>query len=233
MKVVEGHAELHGAGHAERHDGLVRDPVVVPVGERVDGDRRSTTPGASDSAASKVSAAASDIADTASGLWESGTQAVAEARRQAVHGAAAAGDTVAQAARDGVDEVLGTIQQRPLVTAGVSLLIGGALAALLPRSRTEDRLMGETADEARARARAAARQASRSARRVAAAVREEAIDQDLTPQAARETATDVGRRVRKAAGDMAEDVAEEVGSSTRSTEDVGASEDGDRRAEGR
>ena len=171
-------------GHAEMHDTRFRDPAVTAVGGAQAGARTSVS-GAMDAATSRVSEAASDAADAASDLYEGGVQALADARRSVVDGATAAGDTLSEAARDGVNEVLGTIRQRPFVTAGVSLLIGGALAAMLPRSRAEDRLMGETADEARARARAAAREAAESARRIAAAARNEAVDQNLTPEGAR------------------------------------------------
>ena len=146
-----------------------------------------------------------------------GARAVSEARRRVDRFGRNVSDTVSggaedlrDAAREGVQEVLATARQRPLVTAGVSLLIGGAIAALLPRTRVEDRLVGDEAEAVRERARRAAREGVASARRVVEAAREEARDQNLTAEGARAVARDAGSRVRKAADDMIEDVADEV-----------------------
>lgn len=216
MRVAHGEAHLNDGPD-------YRDPdVTTPGGDgTAHGGGTADGGGTLDRAQAAVSGAAQGVTDTASGLasqvgdtasqmLDEGARAAADLRQSALD----AGETLADATREGADEVLRTIQRHPFATAGVSLLIGGALAAMLPRSRVEDRYLGETADEARARAREAARQAAESARRVAAAAREEAVDQDLTPQAARETAARAAQQARKAAGDMAEDVAKEAGAST-------------------
>ncbi len=121
---------------------------------------------------------------------------------------AAAGRSAAAAGRSGQDTVIEAIQRHPGAAAGLGLLIGGALAAMLPRSRAEDRAFGEAGEEARARARTLALDGIESARRVARAARDEAEDQDLTPEGARHVAEEVRSRARKGAGDMVEDVSE-------------------------
>ena len=121
---------------------------------------------------------------------------------------AAAGERIAAAGRSGQETVIEAIQGHPGAAAGLGLLVGGALAAMLPRSRAENRLFGEAGEETRARARALAQEGIESGRRVVVAARDEAEDQNLTPENAQRVAQDASRRARDAAGDAAEDVSE-------------------------
>ena len=120
--------------------------------------------------------------------------------------AAATGERVVAAGRAGQRDVIEAIQRHPAAAAGLGLLIGGALAAMLPRSRAENRLFGEAGQEARDRARALALEGIESGRRVVDAAREEAEDQDLTPEAARRVAEDAKSRAKAATSDAAKDV---------------------------
>ena len=126
--------------------------------------------------------------------------------RPARSDAAAARERIAAAGRGGQETVIDAIQRHPGAAAGLGLLVGGALAAMLPRSRAENRLFGEAGEEARARARALAMEGIESGRRVVEAAREEAEDQNLTAEDARRVAQDAGRRAREAAADAADDV---------------------------
>ena len=118
----------------------------------------------------------------------------------------AVSERIAAMGRSGQDTVIEAIQRHPGAAAGLGLLVGGALAAMLPRSRAESRLFGEASAETRARARALAHEGIESGRRVIEAAREEAEDQNLTPEDARRVARDVGARAREAGDDAAEDV---------------------------
>ena len=104
------------------------------------------------------------------------------------------------------------------------MLIGSALALMLPRSRAEERLYGRRSEEVRARARALASEGVESGRKVVEAAREEAAHQGLTPEGARRAIDDVGRRAREAVDDMADDAAGAIASG-------GADEDGKGRSD--
>ena len=94
-------------------------------------------------AASRVAEVGSDLADRASGAASRATGAV----RALVHDAtdAVSGGTgeAAGRARQGWDRML---TEQPLLVGALGLAVGAALGALLPRTRTEDRLMGESSD---------------------------------------------------------------------------------------
>ena len=45
--------------------------------------------------------------------------------------------------------ILQTIEQNPLLVAGVGLLVGGLIASALPRSEFEDELIGDTSSAAK------------------------------------------------------------------------------------
>ena len=126
-------------------------------------------------------------------------------------GRAASPSDVASGARDtalaGADAVVETIRRYPEAAAGVSLLIGGALAMMLPRSRAEEQLYGRQSEEVRARARALASDGIEAGRKVLDAARDEAAEQGLDSEGARRAIDDVGRRAREAVDDMADDAA--------------------------
>jgi ElaB/YqjD/DUF883 family membrane-anchored ribosome-binding protein len=83
--------------------------------------------------------------------------------------------------------VLETINEQPLLLGAIGLAIGAALGAAVPPSEAEDRLMGETRDEALRRAKELSREQAEKARDAAGAIvgaaREEAARQGLTPEA--------------------------------------------------
>jgi hypothetical protein len=81
-------------------------------------------------------------------------------------------------------DVLRSLNEQPLVLGAIGLAVGAALGAALPPSETEDRLMGETRDEALRRAEKVGRAQAEKARSVAgaavAAARDEADKQGLS-----------------------------------------------------
>ena len=148
----------------------------------------------------RVSAVAADAPDPAA-------TSSATAGRGAVRATGSAGRAsgIEHTAQAGGEAVIETIRRHPGAAAGVSLLIGGALAMMLPRSRAEERLYGRQSEEVRERARALASDGIESGRRVVEAARDEADQQGLTSEGARRAIDDVGRRAREAVDDMADD----------------------------
>lgn len=111
----------------------------------------------------------------------------------------AAGDSLSRAGRQTAD----TIQNNPLLVAGVGLLFGGLIASVLPKSRTEQDLFGEASDAVARKARQAAATGLESAKGVAGAmlanVEQQASAQGLTPEALAQGVQDVSRRVKRVA----------------------------------
>jgi hypothetical protein len=150
------------------------------------------------------------VGSAGSSLQDIASDATGAARR-------AAGNTVdasvsaAKTARDTASDLTGragktlfeTIEQNPLVVAGVGLLIGGLIASALPRSDIEDGLMGETSSSLKGRAQAAASQGIDAAKDAVGDVYDNAVRQaeaeGLTPDALSDAAQDIGQRLRHVA----------------------------------
>lgn len=129
-------------------------------GEKTIADEPSRARSAGSAAKEGLAAARSGVAEAASGL-RSGVSSAGEAVSQAgarvgeaASGAAATVSDYAASAREGLadrgrkayDRGSTFVQDHPLVVAAIGVGIGAALAAWLPRTRTEDSLLGEASD---------------------------------------------------------------------------------------
>ena len=135
----------------------------------------------------------------------------AMATRNAASSATDAGLEMAKSVRDKTSDlsnragrtVLDTIQENPLLVAGVGLLIGGLIASALPKSDLEDDLVGDAAAAAKRRASEAASKGFDAAKGAAGEILENVARQagaeGLTPDKLDETARDLGQRVRRVA----------------------------------
>jgi hypothetical protein len=150
----------------------------------------SSEPAHADEHASDASKAGSQAVSTASSYASSTYQAGAEASAEAAQKVA----DVGRATRGGVNEA---IERYPLVVTGAGLLLGAALAACLPSSRTERQLFGETSDRLKDQARETAEHAldeiTAAGERIVENTLDEAQEQGLTPSNAQ-------RALRKAGG---------------------------------
>ncbi len=128
---------------------------------------------------------ASRTADTLTSTLESGKQAAAHTMQRVSDRAS---DTYARAG----EQISDAIERHPLLVGGVAFAVGSMIAAAVPVSRSESRLMGETAEELRRRSQDLAMQGLRQAQGVAQQVfdtaSEEVGREGLTPEAARRTA---------------------------------------------
>jgi len=157
-----------------------------------------------------VGSATSGLQDAASSLQTMASDATSTARRMAGD-AADAGLNAMKTARDTASDlsgragktVLETIEQNPLVVAGVGLLIGGLIASALPRSDIEDGLIGGASNAVKKRAQAAASQGIDAAKDAAGDLYDKAVRQaeaeGLTPDALGNAAQDITQRVRRVA----------------------------------
>jgi hypothetical protein len=96
-----------------------------------------------------------------------------------------------------------TIEQNPLLVAGVGLFIGGLIASAIPRSDIEDSLIGGASNSVKRQAGRAAAGAVRTAKEVVGEGYDEAVRQaqaeGLTPDGLSEAARDAGERLRHVA----------------------------------
>jgi hypothetical protein len=160
------------------------------------GDLKDRTVRAVGSAASSLQDIASDATFTARRMagtaGDAGLNAMKTARDTASDLSGRAGKTV-----------LETIEQNPLVVAGIGLLIGGLIASALPRSDIEDGLIGGASTAVKKRAQAAASQGIDTAKDVAGDVYDKAVRQaeseGLSSDALGNAAQDIGQRVRRVA----------------------------------
>lgn len=116
--------------------------------------------GAVSSAAATVTGAASQIAEAGSSALSQVTGAASAGVRgsralgdQAMHAAHAVGDGVdamashaSSAARRAADRLGDLAEDQPLLLGILGMALGAAVGAALPRTRTEDRLLGDTRD---------------------------------------------------------------------------------------
>ncbi len=147
---------------------------------------------AADSSLDILSGAAIATRNAASSATEVGFDAARDVRDKASGLSNRAGKTV-----------LSTIQENPLLIAGVGLLVGGLIASALPKSELEEDLVGEAAAAAKRRASEAASKGFDAAKGFAGEILENVARQagaeGLTPDKLDETAREIGQRVRRVA----------------------------------
>jgi hypothetical protein len=108
----------------------------------------------------------------------------------------------------GFQEALaGMFDKQPLLLGAVGVAVGAAIAASLPASNTENRLVGDTADSLKDKAQELLSETSKRAEAMATKGLEEAKVQGLTPEAAGKALREVTEKVMGAA-----DVAKESAS---------------------
>ncbi len=117
--------------------------------------------GTAGDAASRVADAGSDLAGRATGT----TRALLHDASDTVSSGLGGAGEVAGRARGGWDRMMA---EQPLLVGALGLAAGAALGALLPRTGTEDRLMGEQSDAVTGQAAAAAREGYERVKGVAA-----------------------------------------------------------------
>jgi hypothetical protein len=133
-----------------------------------------------------------DAATTTRDVAASATEAGLDAARVVRDKASRAGKTL-----------FNTIQENPLLVAGVGLLVGGLIASALPKSDLEEDLVGDAAAAAKRRASEAASKGFDAAKGVAGEILENVARQagaeGLTPDKLDETAREIGQRIMRVA----------------------------------
>jgi hypothetical protein len=185
----------------------------------------STLASGSEQVQGSAAAIAGAMADRAAGVKEQGVRmagSAADAVKDFAANAASVGRQVAgttkeagldaaRAVRDTASDLGGragktiyqTIEQNPLLVAGVGLVVGGLIASALPRTQIETGVAGATGKVARRYARSAAAQGLGAVTAAASGIYDEAARQaeaeGLDPDGLDRTARDVGQRLRRVA----------------------------------
>lgn len=194
---------LIGAGLAlSRRGGGNGDPVQGRYGEEVpDPERYGASPGGR-GVTDKLSEAASGLAEKASETMED-VRGMASEKMESLAGTLSSGyQSGRQAAAGAVsqiedsynrtrDEVIDLIDRHPLLAGAVVFAVGGMIAASLPVTRQENRLLGDTSDELKRRTQDMASEGLEQAKSVARQVYEDTAsqvrEQGLTPEVAAST----------------------------------------------
>jgi hypothetical protein len=150
--------------------------------------------------AGSAAARAQDVAYGATATARGAAETVAETGMDAVR-------TIRSAVSDASDRtgktIFQTIEQNPLLVAGVGLLLGGLIASALPRSDFEDDLVGDASTAAKRRAQAAASQGFDAAKTAVGEVYDQtarhAEAEGLTADGIGNAAKDLNQRVRRVA----------------------------------
>lgn len=192
---------------------------------RTAGEAGSTLSSGTDQLQGTVTSISASMADRAAELKDQGLRmaaSAADAAREAAADAAATGKKLASDARDrGLEAmrtardtasdlggragntVVQTIEQNPLLVAGVGLAIGALIASALPRTALETGLAGAATGELKRRAQAVAAGGFEAAREAVSDVVQKATEtaqaQGLDPEALDRTARDLGQKVRRVA----------------------------------
>ena len=150
--------------------------------------------------AGSAAAAVQDIASDATAAARSTAGTVADTGMNA---ARTLGNKASDAADQARKTIFQTIEQNPLLVAGVGLLLGGLIASALPRSEFEDDLVGDTSDMAKRRAQTVASQGFDAAKGAVGEIYNETARQaeaeGITTDGIGEAAQDIGQRVRRVA----------------------------------
>jgi ElaB/YqjD/DUF883 family membrane-anchored ribosome-binding protein len=160
------------------------------------------------SARESVAGAASEIGERAKRVAEGVGETYQAYSGVALDGARHAGErvkeTVSRSSEKVRENVTTLLHEQPLVLGALGVAIGAAIGAMLPRTQTEDRMLGETSDALKGTAAKMVGEqyehAKEAAAKVAEDVRDIAAERGLTADSAGEVVGELGRRVKEAAG---------------------------------
>jgi hypothetical protein len=152
----------------------------------------------------RMAGSAADTArDIAAGAASAGRQFAETTREAGMNAARAVRDTASDLSDRAGKTIFQTIEQNPLLVAGVGLVVGGLIASALPRSDIEDQVVGGTSNAVKRYAGSAATQGLDVARDAVGEMYDEAKRQaeaeGLSPDALDRTARDVGQKLRRVA----------------------------------
>ena len=167
---------------------------------------KSSLSGAAQSAKDGLAAAGSRIAEGTENLTEEGRQRVIAARRKAVE----LRRQTARSAQKGSDVAVDFYDKQPLVVGALALAFGAALGGAMPRTQTEDNLMGSQSDDLFAEADRIFEEEKSKAMSVANSVQDEVKDIAAETKSNLDSGAPGDKSAVEAVGDTAKSMAERV-----------------------
>lgn len=149
------------------------------------------------------SSASATVQDVGSGATSAAQRALGAVTDAGLDAARAAREKASDFTDRTGKTIFQTIEQNPLLVAGVGLLVGGLIASALPRSEIEDELVGDASSAVKRRAQAAASQGFDAARTAAGEIYDETARQaeveGLTTDGLGKATENITQRVRRVA----------------------------------
>jgi hypothetical protein len=156
-----------------------------------------------DNGISMATSAVEALQDIASGAASAGRRTIGTVADAGLDTAKAAGKRASDFTERAGRTIFETIEQNPLLVAGVGLVVGGLIASALPRSDLEDDLVGNASSTVKRRAQTAASQGFDAARTAVEEVYDQTARQaeaeGLTADGISNAVQDIGQRVRHVA----------------------------------
>jgi uncharacterized protein YjbJ (UPF0337 family) len=150
-----------------------------------------------------VSQMSASTSESATGAAEKVASMGRDAIRSAKDSMSKVAETASEAGAEAGKSIFRTVEENPLLVAGVGLFIGGVIASVLPRSELEDEFMGPVSRQTKRRAQSVADRGIGAASDVARAglrrASEQAEAEGIDPDSLGDAARDVGQRLRRVA----------------------------------
>lgn len=247
-----GYSQYESDWQAEDHEGRLSS-ALHGAKDRV-ADAAGTAGHAVSDAASTARHAVGDAASTAKdavvGAANSAKEAVTGAKERVVDATSSArerasglgGQARERARYQARQAQMGfwqSMEERPLAIGAAALALGVVAGLMVPSTRKENELMGETRDRLMERAREVGEEALEKGKQVASVavdtLKEEAERQDLTPEKladkVRNVATEATNKVKEEGKKQASELKESVVGETGTTDNAGAPMANDRQSE--
>jgi membrane protein len=178
------------AAESVQHKAKLGMEAARGTGDRVAGLRTRV----SEQTADLATRASEGLSETAETIREVSSEAVARASE------IMSADRIRGAGTQAYDWVEDTVSRNPLVVGAIGLAIGAVIAAALPKTRQEDKLLGPAAEQVKRRAQDAAAAGVDTARDVATDIYREAMatanEEGLSAEGLKEAAGEVTDKVR-------------------------------------
>jgi len=159
-------------------------------------DRASQMRSQAEQAASSATASVRDIAAEAAAA---GRRAVQASKDMSLHAARTAQEAASNFGERAGRTIVQSVEQNPLLVAGVGLFVGALIASALPRTDVEDNVVGAAKRQAGEAAAGAVRAAKNAADGAFDEASRQAEAEGLTPDGLGEAARDMGERLRHVA----------------------------------
>jgi hypothetical protein len=148
----------------------------------------------------KIGNASGAVGDAVADVSETASSALSSGYRTGVDATSRGGEMLIESGRRAQDSLIESIERHPLIVGGIGLALGALIAASLPATRVENRLLGRSSNDLRNRATEYASQglevAQNAAKELYDEVTREAAEEGLTSNALRDSMKGAGEKAK-------------------------------------